>query len=661
MSLDRIKELRSLINTYNNEYHVHDNPSISDLEYDALLNELITLESENPQYMDPNSPTQKVGGKVLDKFTKVTHSAPMYSLGNAFSLEDLESFDERVRKVIPNPSYVVELKIDGLAISMSYEDGQFTQALTRGDGTVGEDVSENIKVIKSIPLTLTSDVDLLVRGEVFMPNASFTQVNLKRLEQGEAVFANCRNAAAGTIRQLDSRVVASRNLDGFWYTLVNAEELGIKGQYESLEYLDKLGFKINHEIKKYDTILDVWNRIHELESMREQLDYDIDGVVIKVNDFKDQNTMGYTVKVPRFAIAYKFKAEEVLTRLEDIFVSVGRTGRITPNAQLTPVEISGSMVGFANLHNQDYIKHKDIRIGDLVLVRKAGEIIPEIVSVDVSGRDDSFEEYIFPTHCPECHETLVRFETEADHYCVNTDCPARITQSLIHFASREAMNIDTLGERRVIQLHEAGLLNTILDIYALKDHIEEMSTLDKMGERSIEKLLSAIEASKNQSLDKLLFGLGIRHVGSKTASVLASHFKSMRVLMNADYETLITIDEIGLIIADSVVNYFALEHTQTMVESLIALGIDPHYESNVESSAFQDMKFVLTGTLETMKRSDAKAIIESHGGEVIGSVSKNTTVLVYGASAGSKLTKAQELGIQTWTEEEFLERVNDNA
>lgn len=657
MSIKRIEELRNLIHTYNNEYHVHDNPSISDTEYDALLAELVQLEEAHPEHFDPNSPTQKVGGKVLSKFTKVTHSAPMYSLGNAFSFEDLESFDERVRKVVNKPEYVVELKIDGLAISITYEDGKFTQALTRGDGMVGEDVSENIRVINSIPLKLNEDVDVLVRGEVFMPNASFTRVNEERLKNDEPLFANCRNAAAGTIRQLDSKVVAGRGLDGFWYTLVNARELGVKGQFESLEYLSKLGFKINHEIKKYESISEVWKRIQELEAMREMLDYDIDGVVVKVNDFKDQEAMGYTVKVPRFAIAYKFKAEEVLTQVEDIFVTVGRTGRITPNAKLTPVEISGSIVGFVNLHNEDYIQRKDIRINDRVVVRKAGEIIPEVVNVDVSGRTLNQVPYIFPTTCPECNEPIIRFESEADHYCVNTDCPARITQSIIHFASREAMNIDTLGEKRVVQLHEAGLLNTILDIYELKNHVDVMLGLEKMGEKSVEKLLAAIEDSKNQGLDKLLFGLGIRHIGSKTASILAQKFASLDELMKTNYDVLINVDEIGSIIAESLVKYIELDHTKELINKLKEIGLNPVYEKTEVSELFNGMKFVLTGTLETMKRNDAKAIIEANGGEVVSSVSKNTSVVVYGDAAGSKLTKAQDLGIETWTEQEFLERV----
>lgn len=661
MIKERIDKLRKDLHKYNQEYHIHDNPSISDYDYDLLLKELIELEDNHPEYYDPNSPSKKVGGAVLDKFTKVTHSYPMYSLGNAFSHDDMMAFDERVRKVISKPSYVVELKIDGLAISMNYEEGKFTQALTRGDGIVGEDVTENIRVIKTVPLELNEEVDVLVRGEVYMPKSSFERVNKEREDKGEALFANCRNAAAGTIRQLDSKVAASRGLDGFWYTLVNAEELGVKGQYESLSYLESLGFKINHEIKKYSSMNEVIERIAQLEAMRESLDYEIDGVVIKVNDFDDQKAMGYTIRTPRFAIAYKFKAEEVMTELEDIFVTVGRTGRITPNAQLTPVEISGSMVAFANLHNEDYIRDKDIRIGDQVMVRKAGEIIPEVVSVNKEVRKDQESPYEFPKECPQCHDPLFRFEGESDHYCINTQCPARITQSIIHFASREAMNIDTLGEKRVVVLHDAGLLNTILDIYDLKNKEADLLEIDKMGHKSIEKLLAVIEASKEQSLDKLLFGLGIRHVGSKTARILAESYQSLDALMEAKYDQLIEIDEIGSVIAESVVNYFTVDHSRQLIRDLQDLGINPIYEKIQESTRFEGMKFVLTGTLESMKRNDAKAMIENMGGSIVGSVSKNTDVLVYGASAGSKLTKAQELGLETWTEEEFLERMKDNA
>ncbi|CAM4245084.1 NAD-dependent DNA ligase LigA [Erysipelothrix aquatica] len=657
MIREEIETLRKQLHQYNYEYHALDAPTISDVEYDQLFQKLQTLEQEHPEFFDPNSPTQKVGGVIAQGFNKITHRFPMYSLGNAFSFEDLEVFDQRIRTQFPNVEYIVELKIDGLAMSIDYEDGQFVQGVTRGDGRVGEDVTANIRVIDSIPLRLNEDVDVTVRGEVFMPVSSFTRVNQSRLEQGEDVFANCRNAAAGTIRQLNPKTVRERGLDGFWYTLVNAEELGILSQSDALDYLKKIGFKVNPEVKKFDTIEAVYARIQEIEQNRDTFGYDIDGVVVKVNQFAIQEALGFTVRTPRFATAYKFKAEEVKSTVEDIFVTVGRTGKITPNAQLTPVQISGSLVSYATLHNEDYIKNKDIRINDTVSVRKAGEIIPEIVSVDVSKRSASAVPYEFPKHCPVCGEVLVRFAGEADHYCVNSECPAKIAEALVHFASREAMNIDTLGEKRVYQLHDAGLLQTIPDIYTLKNHKEALGTLDKMGEKSVEKLLKAIEDSKQNSLEKWLFGLGIRHVGAKTSAVLAAHFNTIENIIQADVETLQSIPEIGVVIAQSVATYFSLEENQQLVANLLSYGLRPDFANTVVSSKFSGKKFVLTGTLQTMGRTDAKKIIESQGGSVSGSVSAKTDVVVYGESAGSKLEKAQQLNVETWDEARFIREV----
>lgn len=657
MIREEIETLRKQLHQYNYEYHALDAPTISDVEYDQLFQKLQTLEQEHPEFFDPNSPTQKVGGVIAQGFNKITHRFPMYSLGNAFSFEDLEVFDQRIRTQFPNVEYIVELKIDGLAMSIDYEDGQFVQGVTRGDGRVGEDVTANIRVIDSIPLRLNEDVDVTVRGEVFMPVSSFTRVNQSRLEQGEDVFANCRNAAAGTIRQLNPKTVRERGLDGFWYTLVNAEELGILSQSDALDYLKKIGFKVNPEVKKFDTIEAVYARIQEIEQNRDTFGYDIDGVVVKVNQFAIQEALGFTVRTPRFATAYKFKAEEVKSTVEDIFVTVGRTGKITPNAQLTPVQISGSLVSYATLHNEDYIKNKDIRINDTVSVRKAGEIIPEIVSVDVSKRSVSAVPYEFPKHCPVCGEVLVRFAGEADHYCVNSECPAKIAEALVHFASREAMNIDTLGEKRVYQLHDAGLLQTIPDIYTLKNHKEALGTLDKMGEKSVEKLLNAIEDSKQNSLEKWLFGLGIRHVGAKTSAVLAAHFNTIENIIQADVETLQSIPEIGVVIAQSVATYFSLEENQQLVANLLSYGLRPDFANTVVSSKFSGKKFVLTGTLQTMGRTDAKKIIESQGGSVSGSVSAKTDVVVYGESAGSKLEKAQQLNVETWDEARFIREV----
>lgn len=657
MIREEIETLRKQLHQYNYEYHALDAPTISDVEYDQLFQRLQTLEQEHPEFSDPNSPTQKVGGVIAQGFNKITHRFPMYSLGNAFSFEDLEVFDQRIRTQFPNVEYIVELKIDGLAMSIDYEDGQFVQGVTRGDGRVGEDVTANIRVIDSIPLRLNEDVDVTVRGEVFMPASSFTRVNQSRLEHGEDAFANCRNAAAGTIRQLNPKTVRERGLDGFWYTLVNAEELGILSQSDALDYLKKIGFKVNPEVKKFDSIEAVYARIQEIEQNRDTFGYDIDGVVVKVNQFAIQESLGFTVRTPRFATAYKFKAEEVKSTVEDIFVTVGRTGKITPNAQLTPVQISGSLVSYATLHNEDYIKNKDIRINDTVSVRKAGEIIPEIVSVDVSKRSVSAVPYEFPKHCPVCGEVLVRFDGEADHYCVNSECPAKIAEALVHFASREAMNIDTLGEKRVYQLHDAGLLQTIPDIYTLKNHKEALGTLDKMGEKSVEKLLNAIEGSKQNSLEKWLFGLGIRHVGAKTSAVLAAHFNTIENIIQADVETLQSIPEIGVVIAQSVATYFSLEENQQLVANLLSYGLRPDFANTVVSSKFSGKKFVLTGTLQTMGRTDAKKIIESQGGSVSGSVSAKTDVVVYGESAGSKLEKAQQLNVETWDEARFIREV----
>lgn len=584
----------------------------------------------------------------------------MLSLGNAFSYEDLLSFDQRIKKEFKDARYTVELKIDGLAMSIKYEQGNFVQALTRGDGTMGEDVTHNVRVIDSVPLKLNEAIDLNVRGEVFMPHASLEKLNQQRQEKGEALFANCRNAASGTIRQLDSSVVAQRGLDGFWYTVVNPENYQLDSQNESLQYLKKLGFKVNPEVKTYDTIDEVYARIQEIEAMRFSLPYEIDGVVIKVDQFDYQNELGYTVRVPRFATAYKFKAEEVESVVEDIFVTVGRTGKITPNAKLTPVNISGSTVSYATLHNEDYIKLKDIRVHDTVVVRKAGEIIPEIVSVNLAHRPTESQAYVFPHVCPECQGELVRFEDEADTYCINLDCPAKLAEALVHFASREAMNIDTLGEKRVYQLFEHHLVSSILDIYTLKDKQEALLKLDKMGPKSVEKLLLAIENSKQNSLEKLLFGLGIRHVGSKTSAILAQQFKDLESLIHVSEAQLLEIDEIGEVIAKSVVSFFKESHNLELIEHLKEQGLNMRYLHEQTSNVYEGLRFVLTGSLTHMTRSEAKSLIESLGGTVTGSVSAKTDVVVYGESAGSKLTKAQALNITTWSEEEFLSEVNKN-
>ena len=658
MIKEKIESLRRAIEKYNYEYHVLDKPTISDYDYDKMFHELLNLETEHPEFYDASSPTQKVGGEVLDAFVKVEHDVPMYSLSNAFDEEDLLDFDKRVKALDPDLDYDVELKIDGLAMSLEYEAGLLVRAITRGNGLIGEDVTHNIRVIDSIPLRLNEAVDIVVRGEIFMPHASFQEINKKRSEEGLDLFANCRNAASGTIRQLDSSIVAKRGLDGFWYTLINAQDYGLNSQTEALNYMASLGLKTNHENKTFKNMKDVYQRVLEIDLLRHELPYDTDGVVIKVNDFPLQEALGSTVRVPRFAIAYKFKAEEVESRVQEIFLTVGRTGKITPNAKMDAVEISGSVVSYATLHNADYIEKKDIRVNDYVMVRKAGEIIPEIVSVVVEKRSDESQAYVLPNDCPVCHDPLMKFEGEVDHYCVNANCPAQAVEALIHFSSRVAMDIDTWGERRVQQLHEAGLLKGIADIYTLKDHQEALMKLEKMGEKSVAKLLKAIEESKSQKLDRLIFGLGIRHVGAKTSSVLADHYKSMDALIASRYENLIEIDEIGTIIAESIVSFFSLEDNLDLIKKLQEEDVVGVYRDTQINNHYEGMRFVLTGTLSTMTRNEAKAQIEAFGGSVTGSVSAKTSVLVYGDRAGSKLTKAQELGIETWDEDQFISEVN---
>lgn len=660
MSVERLHLLRKLLTEYGIQYYVHDTSDISDFEYDQLLQELTELEALHLELFDPNSPTQKVGGQVLSKFEKVAHETPMYSLNNAFDFDDLKAFDQRIQERFGVVDYVVELKIDGIAMSLTYDEGQFNVGVTRGDGQVGENVTSNIRAIKSVPLQLNEDVSVNVRGEVFMPRSIFKDLNVLRESKGEAVFANCRNAAAGSMRQLDSSIVAKRHLDAFWYTLDQAESFGITTHYESILKLKELGFKTNPSVMKVSGIEQVWEAIHTLEQLRDSLDYEIDGIVIKVNDFSIQKALGFTDKYPRWAIAYKFKAEEVITTVDSIFITVGRTGKLTPNAKLVPVEISGSIVSYATLHNPDFIVLKDVREKDTVVVRKAGEIIPEIVSVDVSFREASSIPYEFPKQCPVCFSDVVKFEGEVDVYCMNSDCSAKIAEGLIHFASRDAMNIDTLGEKRVYQLLEAKLLNSIEDIYRLKDHVEAMGKLEKMGDRSIEKLLLAIEASKTNALDKMVFGLGIRHIGAKTASVLVAHFGSIYKLMDANYEELIQINEIGDVIARSVVAYFSVPANRDLIQFLMDQGLNHDYENVVANNRFEGMRFVVTGTMSQMGRKEVSELIQARGGVVSGSVSKNTDVLVYGENAGSKYTKALELNTTLWTEEDFIKEVTQD-
>ena len=654
----RILALRKQLDTYAYEYYVLDQPSVPDAEYDQAYQELLKLEDTYPQYRDPNSITQRVGGVVLDAFTQVTHKQQMLSLSNAFNLEDLQAFDERVRSIVSKVSYVVELKMDGLAISLHYHDGRFVQAVTRGDGFVGEDVTNNVRTIASIPMHIERMGDVEVRGEVFMPKKSFAELNAQREKNGEDVFANPRNAAAGSIRQLDSKIAASRKLDAFLYYYEDALGAGIQTHEEALKTMEQLHIKVNPLRRVCNSMDEVWSFIQEMSEQRNDLPYEIDGMVIKVNELTAWEQLGTTVKAPRYAIAYKFPAEEVVTKLLDIVLTVGRTGRITPNAVLAPVRVAGTSVSAAQLHNEDMIKEKDIRIQDDVVVRKAGDIIPEVVRPLLDRRNGTQARYVFPKECPVCGSALVRLSDEAAHYCINQDCPARVVESIIHFASRDAMDIDTLGDKKVEFFHKEGLLNTIEDIYHLKDHKETILQMEGFKERSYQKLIDAIEASKQNPLEDLVYGLGIRQVGKKAAKVLAKHFLTMEKLMAASEEELVAIKDIGDITAQSIVAFFREPKNVELIDHLRGFGLRMDSEEEIiQESMFTGKTVVLTGSLQQMTRNEAKELLESLGANVSGSVSKKTDLVIYGEAAGSKLTKAQSLGVATMDEATFLQEV----
>ena len=655
----RILELREILNRLAKEYYELDAPTVSDQEYDRYMQELIDLESQNPDMFDPASPSQKVGGQVLEGFEKVAHKTRMISLSNAFNYDDLVSFDEKVRKVVPNATYQVELKMDGLAMSLHYSNGFFKQAITRGDGTVGEDVTSNVKTISSLPMQIEYKGDLEIRGEVIMPKNVFEQLNEERKANGEEEFANPRNAAAGSIRQLDSSIAKKRKLDAYWYFLMDAESIGYHTQKEALEFMDSLGIKTNPLRRICKDIDEVWAFIEEMTAKRNDLPYEIDGMVLKVNEIDTWNEIGETVKSPKWAIAYKFPAEEVITRLKDIKLTVGRTGKITPNAVLEPVRVAGSLVSAATLHNEDMIAFKDVRVNDFVVIRKAGDIIPEVVRSLPERREVDSLEYKFPSVCPVCGTTLVRYQDEAAHYCINQDCPARVSESIIHFASRDAMNIDTLGNKRVEFFCEKGFLNSVMDIYHLKDRKEELLELEGFKDKSVEKLLDAIEASKSNPLEDLIFGLGIRQVGKKAAKILVKRFKTMHNLMNASMEELTSIKDIGEITAQSIVDYFKVESNRTLVFELESVGcrMDSDQEE-IQESMFTNQTVVLTGSLTLFTRDEAKKLLEKLGANVSGSVSKKTNLVIYGENAGSKLQKALQLGVATMDEASFMEEVN---
>lgn len=659
MSRERILELREILRRLSREYYELDSPTVSDQEYDRYMQELIDLENRYPDMADPSSPTQKVGGEVLEGFVKVAHKTRMISLANAFNYEDLLAFDERVRKVVPHATYQVELKMDGLAMSLHYAHGQFKQAVTRGDGSVGEDVTNNVKTIASIPMSIPYQNDLEVRGEVIMPKAVFEKLNEERKENGEEPFANPRNAAAGSIRQLDSSIARKRKLDAYWYFLMDAQALGCHTQSEALAFLDHNGIKTNPLRRICKDIDEAWAFIQEMTERRNDLPYEIDGMVLKVNELDRWEEIGETVKSPKWAIAYKFPAEEVITRLKDIKITVGRTGKITPNAVLEPVRVAGSLVSAATLHNEDMIATKDVRINDFVVIHKAGDIIPEVVRSLPERRDEHSQKYVFPKYCPICHSPLVRYPDEAAHYCINQDCPARVSESIIHFASREAMNIDTLGSKRVELFCEKGIFKSVEDIYSLKDKRDELLKLEGFKEKSVDKLLNAIEASKQNPLEDLVFGLGIRQVGKKAARILAQHFKTMDALMQASKEELTQIRDIGEITAISILDFFALESNRQMIEKLRVAGCrmdSDQIETN--ESMFTNKTVVLTGSLSLFTRDEARALLERLGANVASSVSKKTDLVIYGENAGSKLEKALQLNVSVMDEATFMEEVN---
>ena len=640
---ERMKELVELLNRYATEYYTSDNPSVSDSEYDRLYRELVELEKAHPDQVLPESPTHRVGGKILDGFEKYSHQYPLYSLQDAFSREELDAFDARVRKELDDVTYICELKIDGLSISLTYEQGIFVAGATRGDGSIGENITENLKRVKDIPLSLPEKLDITVRGECYMPRASFDQVNQSRQENGEPEFANPRNAAAGTLRQLDTAVVAKRNLATFLYQ--EASPSTRDSQEKVLEHLKQLGFVVNPRRLLAHSMDEVWDFIQEVGQERDQLPYDIDGVVIKVNDLADQEQLGFTVKAPKWAVAYKFPAEEKEAKLLSVDWTVGRTGVVTPTANLTPVQLAGTTVSRATLHNVDYIAEKDIRKDDTVIVDKAGDIIPAVLRV-VETKRVSEEKLDIPTNCPSCDSKLLHFEDEVALRCINPRCPAQIKEGLTHFASRDAMNISGLGPSVVEKLFAANLVKDVADIYRLT--VEDLLLLDGIKEKSAQKLYQAIQASKENSAEKLLFGLGIRHVGSKASQLLLQNFDSIESLAQANPEEIASIESLGSVIAQSLQTYFATEGSEILLKELKESGVNLDYKGQVVAAdaALSGLTVVLTGKLERLTRSEAKNKLESLGAKVTGSVSKKTDLVVAGADAGSKLQKAQELGIE---------------
>lgn len=651
---ERMDELIDYINKASYEYYVLDNPTITDQEYDDYYNELLSIEEKYPELKREDSPTNRVGGAVLDKFEKVTHDHPMLSFDDIFNEEEIILFDERIKKVVSTAHYTLEPKMDGLSGSLIYKKGVLVRGATRGDGVTGEDITTNIKTIKSVPLRLTEDIDIEVRGEIYMSKKSFLEANREKVKNGEKEFANPRNAAAGSIRQLDSKVAAKRNLDFMAYFIPNPEDYGIKTQKESLEFLRKLGFVTNYKLNGYaKNVKDITNYIDSLSEKRDNLPFEIDGVVLKVDNLEDEKRLGFTSRVPRWGIAYKFPAKEVLTTLKEIKFTVGRTGKITPNAIFSPVHVSGSLVSKATLHNSDYCIDKDVRVGDTISIRKAGDVIPEVVEVKLDRRKEDSVPFKMIENCPMCNSVLVR--KDANHYCKNEHCPSRKIESLIHFSSRDAMYIEGFGESIVEDFYNLGYLKNIDDFYTLDKYKDELMLLEGFGEKSISKLLESASNSKKNSLERLLFGLGIRYVGKKTAKILSKYYKIMDNLIKADFDELKSINDIGDVIAKSIVDYFSDEKNINLINRLKDLNLNMRYlgeEVNTSNENINGKTFVITGTL-SRPRDEIKEEIEGLGGNVTGSVTKKTDYVIAGEKAGSKLTKANELGISVLTEEEY--------
>jgi len=654
----RIDELIEILNKANYEYYVLDNPTITDQEYDKYLRELINLEEKNPKLVRPDSPTHRVGGMVVSEFKKITHEKPMLSLSNVFNEDEIIAFDERIKKEIKNPKYVCELKIDGLSVSLLYKNGKLERAATRGDGVTGEDITHNARTIKTIPLSIPGNMDIEVRGEIYMSKDSFNALNEERRHEEKEEFMNPRNAAAGSVRQMDSKIAASRNLDCFIYHLPNAADYDIHKHYDALDYMKSLGFVVNTNIRRVNNIDELLEYVNYWTIHRNELPYEIDGIVIKLDDLDDQKKLGFTAKYPKWATAYKFPAQEVLTRLKDIKFSVGRTGQVTPNAILEPVILMGSVISKTTLHNEDYVIEKDIKIGDIVSIKKAGDVIPEVTGVKKERRTGNEVNFKMIDHCPICDSKLVRKENEAAYYCLNPHCDAKKIEGLIHFTSRNAMNIEGFGDRIVEDFYNMGYLKDLSDYYNLKNYKLELMQLEGFGEKSINNLLESIENSKNNSLERLLFALGIRHVGSKTAKILSKTFLTLEKIMNTDYETLVNVKDVGEIIAKSVYEYFKDDKNIELIKKLKSHNLNMKYLGEITINDNFNLKtFVLTGTLNLITREEATERIENCGGIVTSSVSKKTNVVIAGDKAGSKYDKAIKLGIPIWNEEEFIDKL----